>query len=69
MKMMLRIVAVFIAVLLLVLAAAFLVMEGRLLVSGDWLLHEMPLFAFLQYLSRFVLAAAAAFASIRILRK
>ena len=69
MKMMLRIVAVFIAVLLLVLAAAFLVMEGRLLVSGDWLLHEMPLFAFLQYLSRFVLAAAAALASIRILRK
>lgn len=43
-------------VLLLLAALAFAVIEGRLLVSGDWLLHEVPFFAFLRYFARFALA-------------
>ena len=56
MKTTIRILNIFFAVLLLVVAAAFAVIEGRLVVSGDWLLHEMPIWAFLCYFSRFVLA-------------
>ena len=47
--------------------AAFLFLEGRLLLSGDWLLHQQPLLGFLQYLLRFALAGLAAFSGIRAL--
>ena len=69
MKSILRIAAVLFAAVLLLLAAAFMFIEGRLLFSGDWLLHEVPVLAFLQYFARFVLAAAAACSAIMIFRK
>ncbi|MBE6656935.1 MAG: hypothetical protein E7604_00660 [Ruminococcaceae bacterium] len=69
MKTVFRILTVIFAAILFVLAAAFLFLEGRLIVSGDWLLHEMPLFAFMQYFSRFAIAFLAAVGSICLLRK
>ena len=59
MKMTICILKLFFAVLLLAIAVVFAVIEGRLVVSGDWLLHEMPIWAFLCYFSRFVLAVLA----------
>ena len=49
MKLTVRVLKILFSVLLLILAAAFGVIEGRLLVSGDWLLHEVPFLAFLCY--------------------
>ena len=67
MKMMLRIPVCIFAVLLLIIALMFAVIEGRLLCSGDWLLHEMPTIAFLCYISRFALTVLAGSFACRIL--
>ncbi len=69
MKTVLRIMAVTAAALLFLLALAFAVIEARLLISGDWLLHEIPLLAFLQYFCRFALAAAAGYTAVRCIVK
>ena len=42
--------------ILFLVALVFVIIEGRLLFSGDWLLHEVPFFAFLRYFARFALA-------------
>ena len=55
------------AALLLIIALAFAVIEGRLLCSGDWLLHEIPMIAFLCYFSRFALTVMAGSFACRIL--
>ena len=39
-----------------VLSLALLVIEGRLLFSGEWMLHEVAVFAFIRYLFKFLLA-------------
>lgn len=46
----------------------FLFIEGRMIVSGDWLLHEQPALGLIQYLLRFAAAAYAFFLSVRITR-
>lgn len=56
MKTALRILTTFLMIVLLLVAAAFVFIEGRLIFSGDWLLHEMPLIGFLQYFCRILLA-------------
>ena len=40
----------------LILSLAFIVIEGRLLFSGDWLIYNNPLNGFIRYLFRFLLA-------------
>lgn len=40
----------------LILSLAFIVIEGRLLFSGDWLIYNNPLNGFIRYLLRFLLA-------------
>ena len=69
MKFAFHVLIIVFAALLLVLSAAFLFIEGRLLVSCDWMLHEIPHLAFLQYLSRLTLAGMTAFLSVRLFQK
>ena len=45
--------------------AAYLVLEGRMLLSGDWLLHEQQAVAFTQFFIRFVFAGLAFVTGIR----
>ena len=59
MKTILRILTRCLMILLILLAAAFIFIEGRLLFSGDWLLHEIPAAGFLQYFCRMLLAITA----------
>ena len=40
----------------LILSLAFIVIEGRLLFSGDWLIYHNPINGFIRYLLRFLLA-------------
>ena len=61
-----KIVRIVLGVILFAAALAFVIIEGRLLVSGDWLLHEIPALAFLMYFSRFALALCAAVFALRI---
>lgn len=51
-----KIIRIIFGVILFLVALAFVVIEGRLLFSGDWQLHEVPFFAFLRYFARFALA-------------
>jgi len=55
-----KIIRIILGVILFFAALAFVIIEGRLLFSGDWLLHEVPILAFLRYFSRFALALGAA---------
>ena len=64
-----KIIRIILGVILFLAALAFVIIEGRLLFSGDWLLHEMPFFAFLQYFSRFALALIAAVFALQIFIK
>lgn len=61
-----KIIRILSGALLLLAALAFVIIEGRLLVSGDWLLHEVPPLAFLTYFSRFALALSTAVFALRI---
>ena len=62
-----RILKIVFAVILLLFAAVFAMIEGRLLVSGDWFLHEIPFLSFLCYFSRFVLTLLAGYFACRFL--
>ena len=55
-----KIIRIIFGVILFLVALAFVIIEGRLLFSGDWLLHEVPFFAFLRYFARFSLALGVA---------
>ena len=55
-----KIIRIVFGVILFLAALAFVIIEGRLLINGDWLLHEVPFFAFLRYFARFSLALGAA---------
>ena len=57
MKKLLRILQITVTVPDAVLALAFLLIEGRQVLSGDWLLHEQPLTGLFQYLLRSMIAA------------
>ena len=69
MKTTLRILTGCLMILLILLAAAFIFIEGRLLFSGDWLLHEMPVIGFLQYFSRMLLAITAGVLTVLTIKK
>ena len=69
MKTALRILTTFLMIVLLLLAAAFIFIEGRLLFSGDWLLHEIPTVGFLQYFCRMLLAVSAGVFAVCTLKK
>ena len=69
MKTLLRVVWIICAVILLVSALAFAVIEGRLLFSGDWLIHEMPMIGFLQYFCRFTLAVITVILCVSVIKK
>ncbi len=59
----------FVAALISLVGLVFLFLEGRLLLSGDWLLHEMKLLAFFQYLFKTALAAFCLLVGIRVFIK
>lgn len=59
MKTLFKILSIFISSIIIILSIAFIVIEGRLLFSGDWLVYDNPLFGFLRYFSRLLLAIFA----------
>ncbi len=61
-----KIIRIVFGVILFLAALVFVIIEGRLLFSGDWCLHEVPWIAFLLYFSRFALALGAAVFALRI---
>ena len=69
MKTTLRILTGCLMILLILLAAAFIFIEGRLLFSGDWLLHEIPAVGFLQYFCRMLLAVSPGVFAVCTLKK
>ena len=56
MKTMLKVLSVFISVIILILSLAFIVIEGRLLFSGDWIVYDSPFFGFVRYLFRLIIS-------------
>ena len=64
-----KLIRIIFGVILFLVALAFVIIEGRLLFSGDWLLHEVPFFAFLRYFARFTLALGTAVFAILLCRK
>ena len=64
-----KIIRIIFGVILFLVALAFVIIEGRLLFSGDWLLHEVPFFAFLRYFARFSLALGTVIFAIQLCRK
>ena len=69
MKTVLRILQIVLASAAAVLALVFLIIEGRTLFAGDWLLHQQPAAGFLQYLLRTLIAAGVLFSSVRTILK
>ena len=59
MKTMLKVLSVFISVIILILSLAFIVIEGRLLFSGDWIVYDSPFFGFVRYLFRLIISGFA----------
>ncbi len=59
MKKLSHILNISISSILLLVTLAFIVLEGRLVFSGDWLLHEVVALALMQYLFRLLLALFA----------
>ena len=55
-----KIIRIVFGVILFLAALAFVIIEGRLLFSGDWLLHEVPFFAFLRYFAKLALVLGVA---------
>ena len=64
-----KLIRIVFGVILFLAALAFVIIEGRLLFSGDWLLHEVPFFAFLRYFARFALALGSVIFAILLSRK
>ena len=58
MKIVLQVLVCLFSVLLLILSLAFIVIEGRLLFSGDWLVYDSPFNGFLRYFLRLLFALA-----------
>lgn len=59
MKTVLKVLSVFISVIILILALAFIIIEGRLLFSGDWIIYDSPLMGFIRYLFRLTISVFA----------
>ena len=59
MKILLKVSSIFISIVILVLALAFIVIEGRLLLAGDWLIYDSPIMGFIRYLFRLLISVFA----------
>ena len=59
MKKIIKVLLVFISSIIMILSLAFIVIEGRLLFSGDWLVYDSPFDGFIRYLFRLVIALVA----------
>ena len=64
-----KLIRIIFGVILFLAALAFVIIEGRLLFSGDWLLHEVPFFAFLRYFAKLALALGVAVVGIYLCKK
>ena len=54
-----KILLVIISSIIMILSLAFIVIEGRLLFSGDWLIYDSPFNGFIRYLCRLLIAIFA----------
>lgn len=54
-----KVLLVIISSIIMILSLAFIVIEGRLLFSGDWLIYDSPFFGFIRYLGRLLLSVFA----------
>lgn len=51
-----KVLLVIISSIIMILSLAFIVIEGRLLFSGDWLIYDSPFFGCIRYLGRLLLS-------------
>ena len=58
-----------VAVIVIIFSAVFCFIEGRLLFSGDWLLHESVVLGFLQYFLRTALCVFGIFVGVAVFIK
>ena len=56
MKILRNILIGFLSIVIFILSLAFIVIEGRLLFSLDWIIYDNTVFAFLRYLFRFMIS-------------
>ena len=56
MKILKNILIGFLSIVIFILSLAFIVIEGRLLFSLDWVIYDNTVFAFLRYLFRFMIS-------------
>ena len=54
-----KVLLVIISSLMMILSLVFIIIEGRLLFSGDWLIYDSPFFGFIRYLCRLLIAIFA----------
>lgn len=54
-----KVLLVIISSIIMILSLAFIVIEGRLLFSGDWLIYDNPFNGFIRYLCRLLIAIFA----------
>ena len=54
-----KVLLVIISSIIMILSLAFIVIEGRLLFSGDWLIYDSPFFGCIRYLGRLLLSVFA----------
>ena len=54
-----KVLLVIISSIIMLLSLAFIVIEGRLLFSGDWLIYDSPFNGFIRYLCRLLIAIFA----------
>ena len=51
-----KVLLVIISSIIMILSLAFIVIEGRLLFSGDWLIYDSPILGCIRYLGRLLLS-------------
>ena len=54
-----KVLLVIVSSIIMILSLAFIVIEGRLLFSGDWLIYDSPFNGFIRYLCRLLIAIFA----------
>ena len=54
-----KVLLVIVSSIVILLSLAFIVIEGRLLFSGDWLIYDSPFNGFIRYLCRLLIAIFA----------
>ena len=54
-----KVLLVIISSIIMILSLAFIIIEGRLLFSGDWLIYDSPILGCIRYLGRLLLSVFA----------